>query len=60
MEMKVVDMAAAYAQYDAVLVDADVNTYLTAARELVLPGQLRELAELLRYPSEQECPESNY
>jgi len=59
-QLKVVDMAAAYAQYDATLVEADVNTYLAAARELVLPGQLRELAELLRYPSERECPERNY
>lgn len=58
--LKVVDMAAAYAQYDAAPVDADVNTYLTAARELVLSDQLQELAHLLRYPSERECPDRNY
>jgi CRISPR/Cas system CSM-associated protein Csm3 (group 7 of RAMP superfamily) len=59
-ELKVVDMTTAYFQYDADMKDADVNTYLEAAKELVLPDQLRELAELLRYPSERECPNRNY
>jgi len=59
-ELKVMDTAAAYAEYDAAPVDADVNTYLAKATELVLPGQLRELAELLQYPNERECPDRNY
>ncbi len=59
-ELKVMDIAAAHAKYDAGLVDADVNMYLAMGSELVLPGQLRELSRLLQYPNTLRCPDRNY
>ena len=60
-EMRIIDDArAACADYDAASVEADPAPYLEAAQELVLTQQLQELAEILKYPSEWECPKGTY
>ncbi len=58
--LEVLDMAHAYANYDAPVRTAVPHDYVTAARSLVLSRQLNELAKLLQYPGGRECPERNY
>jgi hypothetical protein len=59
-ELEVLDIASAYAEYDAVPRAVETAPYLAAAERLVLRQQLRELAGVLRYPGERRCPDRNY
>jgi hypothetical protein len=53
----------AYLSYETEGTPADPARYVEMAladEKLVLPRQLAELARVLRYPSERECPSRNY
>jgi CRISPR/Cas system CSM-associated protein Csm3 (group 7 of RAMP superfamily) len=58
--LMVLDMAAAYADYEAAPQPVEPMKYLEAARELVLAGSLKKLADILQYPGGRQCPDRNY
>lgn len=54
------DPRTAYAGYELKTAPVDVGRYLNAAKPVVLPEQLKQLASILRFQAERECPAENY
>jgi len=54
------DPRTAYASYGLKAAPVDVGQYLDAAEPVVLPEQLRQLASILRFQAERQCPAGNY
>ncbi len=51
---------ALYADYDIKRVDQSTDRYLKEAVGLILPDQLKDLAEIWAYDMSRRCPEGNY
>jgi len=54
------DPRAAYADYGLEAASVDIGQYLNAAKSVVLSKQLEQLASILRFQVERECPAENY
>jgi hypothetical protein len=54
------DPRAAYADYELEAAPVDMSGYLNAAKSVVLPEQLGQLASILRFQAERQCPAANY
>jgi len=51
---------AAYASYELKTTSIDADGYLQAAQSAVLPNQLEQVASILRFQAERQCPAGNY
>jgi len=59
-ELLVSDQKLAWSDYDAGLTTETPAPYLAAAGALVLDSQLKDLANILEWPSTRRCPDRNY
>jgi len=60
-ELRIEQSQSAYAAYDLPPLVPDAwQTYLQAANQVILPEQLRQLAEILRLDTNRDCPDRNY
>jgi CRISPR/Cas system CSM-associated protein Csm3 (group 7 of RAMP superfamily) len=60
LQIRVLDQQESYSSFDLQYREVDTATLIAAAQSLVLSTQLGQLAEILRWPNDRQCPDGVY